>query len=82
MILSLGIIDIISTGQSDIGIEFAFLTALLPHKLCFSPHFRRTFCVFHRTFAAHFEHFHRTCTAQFGLIAKCGAALFGKNYRT
>ena len=46
MILSLGIVDIISTGQSDIGIEFAFLTALLPHN-----------CVFCRTFATQFAFF-------------------------
>jgi hypothetical protein len=51
--------------------KFPFLAALLPHNFRFSPHFRRTISVFRRTFAA-----------QFGVIAKCGAALFGKNYRT
>ena len=60
MILSLGIFDIISTGQSNIGTEFAFLTAILPHKLCFSPHFRRAFCVFHRTFWTFSPQLHRT----------------------
>ena len=57
MILSLGIIDIISTGQSDTSIEFAFLTALLPHNLCFSPHVCRTICVFRRIFSALFAFF-------------------------
>jgi hypothetical protein len=58
--------------------KFPFWAALLPHNFRFSPHFCRTISVFRRTFAAQFPFF----AAQFGVIAKCGAALFGKNYRT
>ena len=64
MFLSLGIIDIVSTGQKwhmyrtcvfghTFTAQFAFLAALSPHILRFSPHFRRTFWTFS-------PHLHRT----------------------